>query len=144
MRVHARTVGAGLALRTAGDFRPKGDARAGAAGKAMAPPPPDAITGVYRQAAQDGAVRAYMGFSYIKYSLASIRLFYYRTEVLRWQVPLNILFYYRDKVHVPQVPRLYGILVGYGSESVTTLYSDFLWKIPRARNPRGTRARTKV
>ena len=63
VRAYALTVGAGLALRTVGDFRPKGDARAGAADKAMAPPPPDAITGVYRQAAQDGAVRAYMGFS---------------------------------------------------------------------------------
>ena len=40
--------------------------------------------GVYRWGAHDGAVRAYMGFSYITYSLASILLFYYRTEVLRW------------------------------------------------------------
>ena len=99
---------------------------------------------MYRQAAQDGAVRFYMGFSYIKYSLASILLFYYRNEVLRWQVPQTILFYHRDEVRVPQVPHLYGILVGYGSESVATLDSDFLKKIPRARNPRGTRARTKV
>ena len=79
-----------------------------------------------------------MGFSYIKYSLANILLFYYRTEVLRWQVPQSILFYHRDEVQVPQVPRLYGILVGYGSEFVTTLDSDFWRKIPRARNPRGT------
>ena len=79
-----------------------------------------------------------MGFSYIKYSLANILLFYYRTEVLRWQVPQSILFYHRDEVQVPQVPHLYGILVGYGSESVTTLDSDFGRKIPRARNPRGT------
>ena len=80
---------------------------------------------VYRWSAQDGAVRAYMGFSYIKYSLANILLFYYRTKVLRWHVPQTILFYHRDEIQVPHVPRLYGMLVGYGSESVTTLDSDF-------------------
>ena len=99
---------------------------------------------MYRQAAQDGGVRFYIGFSCIKYSLASILLFYYRNEVLRWQVPQTILLYRRDEVHVSHVPLLYGIMVGYGSESVTTLGSGFLGKIPRARNPRGTRARTKV
>ena len=88
-------------------------------------------------------VRAYIGFSHIKYSLASILLFYYTNGVLRWQVPQTILFYHRDEVQVPQVPHLYGILVGYGSESVTTLDCDVLRKIPRARNPRGTRARTQ-
>ena len=45
--------------------------------------------------------------------------------------------YYRDEVQVPPVPRLYGILGGYGSESATTLDSDVLGKIPHARNPRG-------
>jgi hypothetical protein len=58
---------------------------------------------------------------YIKVSLTSIILFHCRTEVLRWQVPQIILFYHRDEVQVPQVHRLYGILVGYGSESVTIL-----------------------
>jgi hypothetical protein len=48
-----------------------------------------------------------MGFSYIKYSLASILLFYYRTEVLRWQIPQTILFYHRDEVQVPKVPLMY-------------------------------------
>jgi hypothetical protein len=37
---------------------------------------------VYRWAAQDGAIRAYMGFSYIKYSRTSFIPFYYTTEVL--------------------------------------------------------------
>jgi hypothetical protein len=37
---------------------------------------------VYRWAAQDGAVRAYIGFSYIKYSRTSFIPFYYITEVL--------------------------------------------------------------
>jgi hypothetical protein len=37
---------------------------------------------VYRRAAQDGAVRAYIGFSYIKYSRTSFIPFYYTTEVL--------------------------------------------------------------
>ena len=37
---------------------------------------------LYRWAAQDGAVRAYMGFSYIKYSRTSFIPFYYITEVL--------------------------------------------------------------
>ena len=46
-------------------------------------------------------VRAYMGFFDIKYSLANILLFYYRTEVLRWQVPQTILFYHRDEVQAP-------------------------------------------
>jgi hypothetical protein len=99
---------------------------------------------VYRQVARDGAVGFSMGSSYIKHSLASILLFYYRDDILRWQVPQTILFYQRDEVQVPQVPHLYGMLVGYGSESVTVLDSDILGKIPRARNPRGTRARTKV
>ena len=86
-----------------------------------------------------------MGFSCIEYSLASKLLFYYGKEVLRWQVPQTILFYHRDEVQVTQVPILYEILVGYGSESVTTLDSDSLRKIPRARNPRGTHhVRTKV
>jgi hypothetical protein len=40
------------------------------------------IAPVYRWAAQDGAVRAYMGFSYIKYSRTSFIPFYYTTEVL--------------------------------------------------------------
>jgi hypothetical protein len=37
---------------------------------------------VYRRAAPDGAVRAYIGFSYIKYSRTSFIPFYYTTEVL--------------------------------------------------------------
>ena len=61
-------------------------------------------------------LRAYTRFSYIKYSLASILLFYYRTKVLRWQVPQTILFQHKAGVEVPQVPLMYGILVGYGSK----------------------------
>ena len=38
--------------------------------------------GVYRWSAQDGAVRVYMGFSYIEYSITNIIPFYYITEVL--------------------------------------------------------------
>jgi hypothetical protein len=98
---------------------------------------------MYRWSAQDGAVhvRTYMGFSYIKYSLANILLFHYRTEVLRWQVPQSILFYHRDEVRVPQAPLVYGILVGYGSKSSTTLDSDCLRKIPHARGARAREAR---
>jgi hypothetical protein len=40
------------------------------------------VAPVYRWAAQDGAVRAYIGFSYIKYSRTSFIPFYYITEVL--------------------------------------------------------------
>jgi hypothetical protein len=99
---------------------------------------------MYRWSAQDGAVRTYMGFSYIKYSLANILLFHYRTEVLRWQVPQSILFYHRDEVRVPQAPLVYGILVGYGSKSSTTLDSDCLRKIPHARGARARRAADPV
>ena len=58
-------------------------------------------------------VRAYVRFFCIKYNLANILLFYYRTEVLRWEIPQTKLFYHRDEVQVPQVPRMYGILIGY-------------------------------
>jgi hypothetical protein len=40
---------------------------------------------------------------------------------------------------VPQVPLLYGILVGYGSKPLATLDGDFLRKIPRARRAREAR-----
>jgi hypothetical protein len=59
-------------------------------------------------------------FSYIKHNLTNIMMFYYITEVLRWQVPQIILFYHRYEVQVLQVPRMEGTLVGYGSESSAT------------------------
>jgi hypothetical protein len=89
-------------------------------------------------------VRDYMEFPYIKYSLANILLFYYRTEVLRWHVPQTILFYHRDEVQVPQVPLMYTILVGYGSKSSTTLDRDLLREIPHARRACARRAADPV
>ena len=46
--------------------------------------------------------------------------------------PQIILFYHLGEVQVPQVPRMQGILVGYGSKMSATLDSDFPRKIPRA------------
>ena len=50
--------------------------------------------------------------------------------------PQIILFYRPGEVQVPQVPRMQGILVGYGSKLSATLDSDFPNKIRRAWEPR--------
>ena len=85
--------------------------------------------------------------------LAFIRKFPYKIQPNQFHTvllynrgtePQTILFYHTDEVQVPQVPRMQGILVGYGSKLSATLDSDFPRKIPRARIPRADRARTKV
>ena len=50
--------------------------------------------------------------------------------------PEIILFYHPDAVQVPQVPRMQGKLVGYGSKPSATLDSHFPNKIRRAWEPR--------
>ena len=84
--------------------------------------------------------------AFIKEFLYKIQPNQFHTVLLynRGTEPQTILFYHTDEVHVPQVPRMQGILVGYGSKLSATLDSDFPGKIPRAWIPRADRARPKV
>ena len=56
--------------------------------------------------------------AFIKESLYKIQPNQFHTVLLynRGTEPQTILFYHTDEVQVPQVPRMQGILVGYGSK----------------------------
>jgi hypothetical protein len=83
-----------------------------------------------------------MGFSDIKYSLASILLFTIEPRYVGVRSLIPYYFYHRDEVQVPYVHLMYGILVhvGYGPKLSTTLDTDVSRKIPHVRRALARRA----